>query len=48
VEDIIENEASPNLSGDGSPYYVLMEAAVLWCVNHPEPIPREEDPSYQL
>jgi len=32
-----------DLSGDGSPHYVVNEAVVDWCVAHPDIIAREHD-----
>jgi hypothetical protein len=38
VEAIIRNHASPDLSGEGSPYYLMSERVVDWCMAHPVPI----------
>lgn len=46
VEEIIRDEACPDLSGDGSTYYRVNERAVDWCVAHSDPIPFEADGSY--
>ena len=45
VEEIIRDEACPDLSGDGSSYYFISEKVVDWCMAHPEPIPHVNDPS---
>ncbi len=45
VEEIIRDEARPDLSGDGSCYYLLCERAVDWCIAHPTPIPHQDDPT---
>lgn len=45
IEELIRDEASPDLSGEGSPYYVVTEKVVDWCMAHPEPIPHQKDPS---
>ena len=47
AESIIHNIEAPDLSGHGSPHYFLTEMAVRWCLAHPEPIPRQIDPSLQ-
>ncbi|MCW1885446.1 hypothetical protein OKA04_11960 [Luteolibacter flavescens] len=47
VETIIRDEATPDLSGDGSTYYRVNERAVDWCMAHPEPIPHVPDGSYR-
>jgi len=44
VEEIIRDETCPDLSGDGSPYYIISEKVVDWCMAHPVPIPHEKDP----
>ncbi|MDD5262250.1 MAG: hypothetical protein PHD76_10440 [Methylacidiphilales bacterium] len=44
IEEIIRDEACPNLSGDSSPYYFVSEKVVDWCMAHPKPIPHEKDP----
>lgn len=38
----------PDTSGRGTCYYTLMEAVVDWCLQHPEPIPREADPDLHM
>src|SRR5262245_7516828 len=42
---IIAGFESPDLSGRGSPYYLLTEMAVRWCTAHPEPVPHQADPT---
>ncbi len=46
IEEIIRDEACPDLSGDGSTYYRVNEKAVDWCIAHPDPIQFEPDGSY--
>lgn len=46
TEEIIRDEASPDLSGDGSTYYRINEKVIDWCMAHPEVIPFELDGSY--
>lgn len=41
---IIEDADNPDVSGHGSPHYVLTEMAVRWCLAHPDPVPRPADP----
>ena len=38
LAEIIENHHSPDVSGDGSPYYLVQEMVVQWVVAHHEPI----------
>ncbi len=45
IGEIIRDEASPDLSGDGSPYYIITEKVVDWCMAHPQPIPHTKDPT---
>ena len=46
IEEIIRDEACPDVSGDGSTYYRINEKAVDWCIAHPDPIAFEPDGSY--
>jgi len=39
IEEIIRDNATPDLSGDGCCYYVVSEKVVDWCMAHPKPIP---------
>jgi hypothetical protein len=48
VAQIIENFDRPDVSGHGSPYYLLTEMAVRWCLAHPEPIPHVDDPELRI
>ena len=41
---IVEESADPDVSGHGSPHYLLTEMAVRWCLAHPDLIPRPADP----
>jgi hypothetical protein len=45
VRSIIRDNASPDVSGDGSPYYCVGEKAVAWVLAHPEPIRHKRDPA---
>lgn len=45
IEEIIRDKECPDLSGDGSPYYIITEKVVDWCMAHPEPIPHQKDPT---
>lgn len=47
VEQIIRDEACPDVSGDGSTYYYVNERLIDWCMAHPEPIPFEPHGSYR-
>jgi len=47
VATIVRDRDNPDLSGDGSPYYLLMERTVDWCLAHPEPIPVPESPVFK-
>jgi len=44
VEEIIRDNETPDLSGDGCSYYIIGEKVVDWCMAHPAPIPHEKDP----
>ena len=44
IEEIIRNQECPDLSGDASPYYIVSEKVVDWCMAHPDPILYEKDP----
>jgi hypothetical protein len=48
IARIIEDSASPDVSGHGSPHYLLSEMAVRWCLAHPDPIPRASDPDLRI
>lgn len=48
VTRIIEDAADPDVSGHGSPHYLLTEMAVRWCLAHPDPIPHANDPDLQV
>jgi hypothetical protein len=45
VKKVIEQHENPDVSGAGSPHYVLTEMAVRWCLAHPEPRSRPADPA---
>ena len=45
IEEIIRDNASPNLSGDGCAYYLIAERVVDWCMAHSTPIPHQADPT---
>jgi hypothetical protein len=42
VETIIRDHDCPDVSGDGSPYYLLSERVIDWCMAHPDPLPLPE------
>jgi hypothetical protein len=44
VTRILTDVHNPDVSGHGSPHYLLTEMAVRWCLAHPDPIPRSADP----
>jgi hypothetical protein len=44
VRIIIRDHEWPDVSGDGSPYYLVGEKAVAWVLAHPGPIPHTPDP----
>lgn len=48
VTRIIEDYDRPDVSGHGSPHYLLTEMAVRWCLAHPVPFPRAEDPELRM
>ena len=43
IDEIIHDNETPDLSGDGCCYYLICEKVVDWCIAHPQPIPHEED-----
>lgn len=43
IDEIIRDRDTPDLSGDGSCYYLIMEKVVDWCMVHPAPIPHQKD-----
>jgi hypothetical protein len=43
IEEIIRDFDHPDLSGNGSAYYIISERVVDWCMAHPKPIPHEEN-----
>ena len=45
---IIKDSANPDVSGHGSPHYLLTEMAVRWCLAHPDPIPHASDPDLRI
>jgi len=45
IEEIIRDEERPDLSGEGSPYYIRTEKVVDWCMAYPDPIPHRKDPT---
>jgi hypothetical protein len=46
-EEIIRDEACPDLSGDGSTYYRVKERVIDWCMARPDTIPFEPDGIYK-
>ena len=47
VATIVRDRDRPDLSGDGSPYYLLMERVVDWCMAHRDPLPVPESPHFK-
>jgi hypothetical protein len=45
VKTIIRDHDDPDVSGEGSPYYLLTEKAVAWVLAHPKPIRHKPDPT---
>jgi hypothetical protein len=45
IEEIIRDQETPDLNGDGCAYYIITEKVVDWCIAHPTPIPHAKDPS---
>jgi hypothetical protein len=43
VECIIADKDDPDVSGDGSTFYLVNEKVVDWCMAHPDPIPHKKD-----
>jgi len=43
IEEIIRDNETPDLSGDGCCYYIICEKVVDWCMAHPAPIPHQKD-----
>jgi len=48
VKAIIRDHASPDVSGEGSPYYLVVEKAVAWVLAHPKPIRHTPDPQIKI
>ena len=48
VTQIVEDFKRPDVSGHGSPHYLITEMAVRWCLAHPDPIPRTNDPELRV
>ena len=44
IDEIIRDNETPDLSGDGCCYYIISERVVDWCMAHPAPIPHQNDP----
>lgn len=47
IETIIRDRDCPDLRGDGSPYYLVTERVVDWCVAHPDPLPLPESSEFE-
>ena len=45
IDEIIRDNETPDLSGDGCCYYIISERVVDWCMANPTPIPRQKDPN---
>lgn len=48
ITQVIEDRDQPDVSGHGSPHYLISEMAVRWCLAHPDPIPRQNDPELRI
>jgi hypothetical protein len=44
VSTIIRDRDHPDTTGDSSPYYLLSERVVDWCMAHPDPLPLPPEP----
>ena len=44
VAQILEDVEDPDVSGHGSPHYLLTEMAVRWCLASPILVPHTKDP----
>jgi hypothetical protein len=47
VASIIRDYDRPDVSGDGSPYYLVSERVVDWCIAHPDPHPVPDNQKLQ-
>lgn len=47
VATIIRDNDCPDTSGQGSPYYLLIERTVAWCHAHPKPVPVPKEPAFR-
>lgn len=45
IQEIIRDNETPDVSGDGCCYYIINEKVVDWCMAHSTPIPHQEDES---
>lgn len=43
IEEIIRDNESPDVSGEGCCYYIISEKVVDWCMAHPKPIPHNKN-----
>lgn len=48
VDRVIAEHQVPDVSGHGSPHYLLTEMAVRWCLANPDPIPHSPDPDLRI
>src|SRR5262249_25453552 len=48
VRTIIRDRHCPDVSGQGSPYYLVTEKAVAWVLAHPKLIPHTPDPGINM
>ncbi len=47
IRTIIRDREDPDVSGDGSPYYLVSERVVDWCIVHPDPLPLPTMPIFK-
>jgi len=47
IEEIIRENETPDVSGDGCCYYIISEKVVDWCMAHPTPIQHQKDDGLQ-
>lgn len=46
IDEIIREHDAPDVSGEGSCYYLVSERVVVWCMAHPDLIPLEAGTQY--
>ena len=45
IDEIIRDNQTPDVSGDGCCYYIISERVVNWRMAHPTAIPHQKDPT---